>query len=265
MTSVGAELLAVVERSPQATAAHDRPSWVGLFTPDGRVEDPYGSRPHVGYDRIGRFYDTFIAPRRVVFRRDVDVVAGNAVVRDLTLEIVMDAAVTLDVPMHLRYDLRECNGDWAIQRLRAHWELPLMVVTMLRQGARSLPVSARLAAELLRNQGLSGTAGFVSGFVRPGRRQRRRVAALLDAAVAGDHVGVRRALSHGASVTHGEDVPLAAGDLVDRLRGGHWTKPIAAGDTVSASVHTPSGRGVVFCEIPSIATGVTRIQYFGPQ
>lgn len=37
-------LLAAVERSPHAAAAHDRAGWVGLFTGDGRVEDPVGSR-----------------------------------------------------------------------------------------------------------------------------------------------------------------------------------------------------------------------------
>lgn len=191
MTPVGAELLAVVERSPEATAAHDRPGWVGLFTPDGRVEDPYGSRPHVGHHQIGRFYDTFVAPRRVIFHRDVDVVTGSAVVRDLMLKIVMDAGLTVNVPMHLRYHLRPSEPEWAVERLCAHWELPVMVMQMLRQGTRSLPVSARLGAELLRNQGLSGTAGFVSGFVRPGRREKRGVATFLDAAAAGDHVGVR--------------------------------------------------------------------------
>ncbi|MBL7660525.1 transporter, partial [Escherichia coli] len=39
------ELLAAVERSPQAAAAHDRAGWVGLFTGDARVEDPVGSQP----------------------------------------------------------------------------------------------------------------------------------------------------------------------------------------------------------------------------
>ena len=147
MTAVNAELLAVVERSPAATAVHDRTAWVGLFTADGRVEDPYGSRPHVGHDQIGRFYDTFIAPRQIIFHRDVDVTVGATVVRDLMLEIVMAADVTLNVPMHLRYDLRESDGDWRVERLRAHWELPTMVVQMLRQGAKSLPPAIRLARD----------------------------------------------------------------------------------------------------------------------
>ena len=37
-----AHLIAAVERSPQAAAAHDRVGWVGLFTADGRIEDPVG-------------------------------------------------------------------------------------------------------------------------------------------------------------------------------------------------------------------------------
>ena len=137
-----------------------------------------------------------------------------------------------------------------------------MVVQMLRQGAKSLPVSLRLAAELIRNQGLGGTAGFLAGFRRPGRRRRRRVEAFLDAAVAGDQLAARRAVRDGAAVSLGEDTPVAVGELVDRLRGGRWTKVIAAGDTVSASVNTPSGRGVVFCEIDSAASGITRVRYF---
>jgi hypothetical protein len=34
------DLLAAVERSPRAAAAHDRAGWMALFTRDGRVEDP---------------------------------------------------------------------------------------------------------------------------------------------------------------------------------------------------------------------------------
>jgi hypothetical protein len=86
MTAVNAELVAVVERSPATTDIHDRAAWVALFTADGRVEDPYGSRPHIGHEEIGRFYDTFIGPRQIIFHRDFDVVSGATVIRDLMLE-----------------------------------------------------------------------------------------------------------------------------------------------------------------------------------
>jgi Nuclear transport factor 2 (NTF2) domain len=263
MAASSTELLAVVERSPPAIAVHDRTAWVGLFTDDGRVEDPFGSRPHIGHDQIGRFYDTFIGPRQIIFHRDFDAVADAAVVRDLMLEIVMAPGVTLNVPMHLRYDLRPSGDDWAVDRLRAHWELPTMVVQMLRQGAKSLPVSLRMGAGLLHNQGVSGTAGFLAGFRRPGRRRRRCVEVFLGAAIAGDEISARRALSSGAAVSLGEDTPIAVGEFVDRVRGGRWFKVIAAGDTVSVSVNTPSGRGVVFCDVDSAARGITRVRYFG--
>ncbi len=220
MTAVSAELLAVVERSPAATAVHDRTAWVGLFTDDGRVEDPFGSRPHVGRDQIGRFYDTFISPRQLIFHRDFDVVSGVTVVRDLMLEVIMAPGVTLNVPTHLRYDLRESDGEWAIERLCAHWELPVMVAQMLRHGGKSLPPSIRLAGGLIRNQGLSGTAGFLAGFRRAGNREKRCVEKFLDAAAAGDQMAARRALSQGAAVSLGNDTPIAAGELVDRRAAG---------------------------------------------
>jgi hypothetical protein len=262
MAAVNAELLAVVERSPAATDVHDRTGWLGLFSADARVEDPYGSRAHVGIEEIGRFYDTFIAPRQILFHRDVDLAVGPAVVRDLMLEIVMAAGVTLNVPMHLRYDLRPVDGDWQIERLRAHWELPTMVAQMLRRGTKSLPVALRLGGELLRNQGIGGTAGFAMGLRRPGRRQKRCAKTFLDAAVAGDELTARRALTRGAALSIGDDDPIAVGEFVDSLRGGRWFTMIAAGDTVSASLSTPSGRGVVFCQFPSGTTAISRVRHF---
>jgi hypothetical protein len=263
VASVNADLVAVVERSPTATDAHDRPGWVGMFTADARVEDPYGSRPHVGLEEIGRFYDTFIAPRQIIFHRDIDVTVGAAVVRDLRLEIVMAPGVALDVPMHLRYDLRESDGDWAVERLRAHWELPTMMNPMLRHGVKSLRPSLRLVRELLRNQGLGGSAGYLAALRRPGARVRRGVATFLDAAVAGDEMTARRALSDGATVTHGQETSTSVAEFVDSVRGGRWSKMIATGDTVSASVDAPSGHGVVFCRTPSATRGIVRVRYFG--
>jgi hypothetical protein len=262
VAAVDAALITAVERSPAATGAHDRSGWLGIFTTDARVEDPYGSAPHVGHQEIGRFYDTFIAPRQIIFHRDADFTVGAAVVRDLMLEIVMAPGVRLDVPMHLRYDLRECDGDWMVERLRAHWELPTMMVPMLRHGAMSLPPSLRLVRELLRNQGLGGSAGYLRALRRPGRRARRCVEKFLDAAVAGDQMSARRLLGDGA-ITHGEEAPITVGDIAEHVRGGRWTKMIATGDTVSATVHTPFGRAVVFCEIPRATAGINRIRYFG--
>src|SRR5690606_39712841 len=64
MTFTRTEMIAVVERSPHTIEARDRHGWVDLFTPDARIEDPVGSRPHIGRDRIERFYEIGRASRR---------------------------------------------------------------------------------------------------------------------------------------------------------------------------------------------------------
>lgn len=71
-----------------------------------------GSRPHVGRSQIERFYDTFIGPREITFHRDLDIVSGTSVIRDLTLEVGMGSGVRLMNPVFLRYDLHQAGGDW---------------------------------------------------------------------------------------------------------------------------------------------------------
>ena len=146
-------LLAAVERSPQATAAHDRAAWVGLFSADGQVQDPVGSRPHVGHDAIERFYDTFIGPRTITFHRDADIVVGNTVLRDLELEVAMGQSVRMRIPAYLRYDLTGVPGDAAdeleIVRLQAYWELPAMIGQFARNGAGAVSAGLMLGRRIV--------------------------------------------------------------------------------------------------------------------
>jgi len=226
MSPDSAELIAAVERSPDAAARHDRAGWVGLFTEDGRVEDPVGSRPHVGRAQLERFYDTFIGPRDISFHRDLDVVRDTSVVRDLTIEVNMSASVTLMTPVFIRYDMRRAGGQWRIARLRAYWELPGMIREFLRHGAASMPVGLRLSTSLLRNQGLGGTLGFASGFRGVGARGK-----------------------------------LALRDYLAE-RGYCSTKMLAAGNTVGATVTTESGRAILLAEIGPGGNGIGRVEQF---
>ena len=132
----------------------------------------------------------------------------------------MGPDVCLMVPTFIRYDLQAAETGWQIASLRAYWELPVMITEFLRHGLKSVPVSLELCAALLRNQGVSGTARYLSALRGPGRWGRGLV---------------ERALSDGR--------------LRDDLRNCQWRKVIAAGNTVAASVTTPSGRGVVFAEM----------------
>ena len=259
------ELLAAVERSPQAAAAHDRTGWLGLFTADGRVEDPVGSRPHVGPVEIGRFYDTFIGPREIAFHRDLDIVRGSSVVRDLDLEVVMGSAVTMTIPAFLRYDLLEVDGDWKISMLRAYWELPAMMLQFLRNGASAVPASIQLSQGLIRNQRLRGIAGFAAGFRRVGSRQKTMVKTFVNAVGRGDRFIALQTLSSGATITFGDGEAAETTDiaeLIKRCAGANVSKLIAAGSTVAASVTSGQGRGVLFADIARRGKGIHRIRFF---
>jgi len=258
-------LLAAVERSPEAAAAHDRAGWVGLFRSDGRVEDPVGSRPHSVSVDIGRFYDTFIGPREISFQRDLDIVRGSSVIRDLDLEVVMGSAVTMTIPAILRYDLSEVDGEWKIAMLKAYWELPAMMWEFLRNGVSAVPAGLQLSRGLVRNQRLRGTAGFAAGFRRASSRHTTLVETFVDAVGRGDRFGAQQALSSGGTITFGDgDTADAAGiaELAERCAGAKTTKVIAAGSTVAASLTAGPRRGVLFADVTRRGTGIHRIRYF---
>ena len=258
-------LLAAVARSPEAAAAHDRAGWVGLFTADGRVEDPVGSRPHSGHEDIGRFYDTFIGPREISFHRDLDIVRSSTVIRDLDLEVVMGSAVTMIIPALLRYDLSEVDGEWKIATLNAYWELPAMLWEFVRNGVSAVPAGLQLSRGLIRNQRLRGTAGFAAGFRRVGSRHKALVETFADAVGRGDRLAVHQTLSSGATITFGDGDTADAtciAELAERCAGAMTTKVIAAGSTLAASITTGPRRGVLFADVTRRGAGIHRIRYF---
>lgn len=261
-TSHRDDLLAVVERSPHAVSAHDRDAWVRVFTHDGRVEDPVGSSPHVGRDEISRFYDTFIGPRGIIFHRDVDIVSGPTVLRDLELEVAIGDAVTMFIPAFLRYDLREVSGDWKVVQLRAYWELPAMMAQFVKIGSRALTPGLQLGKGLLGNQGPRGALGFMTGFRRPGSRHKRLVEGFLRATARGDESVARQRLSPAAAITVGEDDPVELTELGEHLRGANWAKVIGAGSTVVVSVASDHGRGIAFADVARRGNQITAVRYF---
>ncbi|MEU0499207.1 nuclear transport factor 2 family protein [Mycobacterium sp. NPDC006124] len=254
-----ADVLAAVERSPEAAGAHDRDGWIGLFAPDGRVEDPVGSRPHVGRAKIARFYDTFIGPRDITFHRGVDVVVGHTVVRDLTLEVRMGPSVTMRIPAYLRYDL---DDSLKIVRLQAFWELPAMMWQFVRTGAGAVPAAFRLSRALLRNQRLAGTAGFLAGLRGVTSRAKRHVARLLDDACAGDQVAVKRRLADAATLSRGDDERIGTSELVGLLHGARWDGMIRAGTAVAVRVCRDGRQLVLIADLETRPTRIRAVRVF---
>lgn len=251
-----------MERSPAAAAAHDRDGWVGLFTAAGTVEDPVGSRPHTGRVEIEQFYDTFIGPRDITFHRDIDIVRGHTVLRDLVLEVAMGSAVTMRIPAVLRYDVAPVEAGLAIERLQAYWELPAMMWQFTRKGPVAVPAAVALSRALLVNQGPSGALGFASGLAGVGGRGKRLVGQLIDDACAGDEMTVKRRLGADAEITAGDTDRLRAGELIAALAGKHRRTLLAAGRQVAVSVAGPDGAAVLIADVGLRPTRVRRLRLF---
>ncbi|KWX68533.1 ketosteroid isomerase family protein [Mycobacterium sp. NAZ190054] len=260
-----ADVLSAAHRSLTAAGAHDRAGWIGLFTADGRVEDPVGSAPHRGHVAIGRFYDTFIGPRRITFRSDTDLVVGTTVIRDLELEIQMATALTMRVPTYIRYDMRAEGDDLHIASLAAYWELPAMVGQFTRAGLAALPAGMSLARSMIANQGLTGALGFLGGFRGLGSAGRALFTRFLDDACAGDEVGMRRSVSD-SPVTIGDSDPVSSSELVRHLSGSTWSKLVGSGDSVVARVERDGRRCVLIGQLDRSGRDratISRIRLFG--
>jgi hypothetical protein len=262
MSTTRADLLATAHRSLAAAAAHDRQGWIDLFTADARVEDPVGSQPHRGHVAIGRFYDTFIAPRAISHHPHRDIVVGTTVLRDLELEIQMASTLTMRVPTYIRYDLHPDRDELRVAALSAYWELPVMIGQFVRGGLGAVPAGMSLGRSMFANQGLSGSLGFLSGFRGLGTGGRDRFAGFLDELCGGDEIGVRR-LAADIPITLGDSEPLTTSDLVKHLSGGSWDKLIRSGRAVAARIERGGRQSVVIGDLRTDRPAISRIRLFG--
>ncbi len=257
-----ADCLALVERSPAAVAAKDKAGWLALFARYNLVEDPVGSAPQVtgvydhrtgyrGRDRLGRFFDTFIAPNSIRFHVDRDVVCGLHVVRDLTIEITMAPQVVVRVPVHLLYELVVEEDALKIFRLAAHWEFWPMLKQQAAAGWPFVKVGNASALRLLRYMGVTGMVGYMralSSVGTPGKEQVSRFAHCFNTA---DVAALERLFAS-------PDIEIAFPHAGPRLsiaacarQGGElrFCKVLAAGNVVSATVHYQRAEG----EFPGVA------------
>ncbi|WP_280487106.1 nuclear transport factor 2 family protein [Nocardia farcinica] len=257
-----ADLLAAVQASPRAVLAYDKTAWVRLFTPDAAVNDPVGADPHIGTRAIERFYDTFIGPNTIVFHVERDLIAGRTVVRDLAIETTMSTGATVLVPMHLRYDLIDADGQWRISRLAAHWELATMVLRLLRTGLPGLGAAAKLGPQLVRNQGIGGALGMAKAFTGVGRAGKSVTSRLFAAAADTDIAHVRELLGDRATITLPAQQRVTVEEFTNRCRNIRWDKMIAAGRWVTTSVEIGSARGVAMIEFAPKAPRIVRLEIF---
>ncbi|WP_067476528.1 nuclear transport factor 2 family protein [Nocardia amamiensis] len=256
-----AALLTTVEASPRAVAAHDKPAWVALFTEDAEINDPVGSRPHIGRAAIEGFYDTFIGPNTITFRVDRDLVHPPNVLRDLTIETTMSTGATVFVPMHLRYRLVERDGVWKIAHLAAHWELAGMIWQLLRTGWPGIAAALKLGPQLIVNQGLGGMLGLMRAFGGVGRGGKRATTRVFAAAASTDLRRVREVLGTRADIELPVGTPVSVEEFTNRARNMHWSKVIAAGRTVTASVRLGDAAGVAVVQFATSSNRIATLRF----
>lgn len=71
-----------------------------------------------------------------------------------------------------------------------------------------------------------------------------------------------RALSPGAAISIGDDEPADMAESCERLWGAGTTKMVAAGSTITASVHAARERGVLLADVARHGRRIDRIRYY---
>lgn len=238
-------MLACVSASPEAVARHDKAAWLNLFTVDAEVHDPVGAKAHHGPVAIDRFYDTFIAPNAITFEVAHELVCGDVVVRDVTIHTRMGTGLRVSVPAHLRYQLAEdATGALRIRRLCAYWELGTMVRQSLGGGLRGLRTHLGLSRHMLACQGVSGVVGFTKGFAGVGSAGRQSAEALFAALRDGNADLAGQRLSQDARLIVGTEPDASLDTLCRQWQGLQWSKCIAAGRYVTASLQHGDRQGL---------------------
>ena len=280
-----ADKIAHINKSPESVAIHDKEQWLSIFSQYSIVEDPVGSKPHVNglYDKhnkargngaLSRFYETFIAPNKIVFDVNKDIVCNNHVVRDLTVNINM-SGVNVSVPMHLLYELTEENKELKIHRLAAHWELVPMLRTLMDKGTDALPVVKTLSTRMLKYQGVSGAMGFMAGVGKLGNHGKDTLEDFFDA-FNGKNEFKLKSLFSPAAIIHAPYGKLSCSpqELLQEIAGEFtFNKVLTAGYAVSTSVKfetTTQGKtkrkivkeGVAIFEFDTKSKKIDRLSFY---
>jgi len=151
-------LLRIAKASPEIAGRHDKEGWLALYSDDAVVEDPVGTpASHKGRrlgrlgDELGRFYEAFIA------ESGINIVARHEIVSDMYVFRAVDIHTTnlktgleMKVPANLLYEIVTRDGERAIRRMQAHWEVNRMGRIVMSQGLLGMRTIATMNWLMLR-------------------------------------------------------------------------------------------------------------------
>jgi len=176
MRATSEELLELVSRSPAAVGIHDKKAWLEFFSRTAVIQDPVGTPPHRRTaggegaapveDPLDRFWEIFIAGRRISLTTYQDIVVGDEVVRDVLIRSELGSGLSIEVPAHLVYRTIEESGEGRIGSLMAHWEPRSMLRQLTGAGLAGLSAATQLGWRMLKAQGAAGLVGYLTGVSR---------------------------------------------------------------------------------------------------
>jgi hypothetical protein len=153
------ELLQAADRMVAALQAHDRQAWIDAFAQGAIVEDPLGSMRLAPDD----FYDTFLATSQVQYVSHLDIAAGMAVARDITVTMTLKTGLAMTVDAHSLYEMALDNGQYKVCHVSACWEMAGMVKQFSSAGIKGLITTLWFCGNMIKKQGLRGLLVYMKG------------------------------------------------------------------------------------------------------
>lgn len=273
------KIIALVDTSPELVGKHDREGWLNLFSSNAIVQDPVGAGPNrkgkdmrKSKDALGRFYDIFIGPNTIKFDVHQDVVVGNEMVREVSINTTLPNGAITIVHCFLIYKVIEEGGQPKIGELRAHWDFGNNAMSLMKNnGFKGMTGSTVQFYTMIKVQGMKRIIEYMGamykGILKKGIKSANSFATAVNAR---DEAAFAKLFDSGAVIEFpvgGKAIP--AGDFLKgagkdvkletkNLRSGGWFTSGAADVTTGGS----SKHGVVFFEFSPKTKKIVSARFF---
>lgn len=216
------KIVTLVNRSPELVDLHDRGGWLNLFSSSAIVEDPVGAGQNrkgkdmrKGKDGLGRFYDIFIAPNSIKFTVHQDIVIGNEMVRDVSIQTVLPNGAVTVVPCLLIYRIVEEGGQLKFESLRAHWDFVGNAAALLKKnGLKGITAAIVQFSTMIKVQGLKRVIEYCGAMYKGiGRKGNKAVAAFADTLNAKDEAALMKLCDQDAVIEFPAGKKVSARDF----------------------------------------------------
>jgi hypothetical protein len=273
------KIIALVDASPELVGKHDREGWLRLFSMNAIVQDPVGAGPNrkdkdlrKGKDALGRFYDIFIGPNKIKFDVHQDIVVGDEMMREVSINTTLPNGAITIVHCFLIYKIVEENGQLKIEALRAHWDFGKNAMALMKNnGFKGMTGSTVQFYTMIKVQGLKRIIEYMGamykGILKKGIKSANAFAAAVNAkdeaafAKLFDTVAVIEFPVGGKNIAASDFLKGAGKDAkleLKALRSGGWFTSGACDVTIGGS----SKHGAVFFEFSPKTKKIINARFF---